>query len=519
MKRFTQDPPPQKGIDHKGQPDKPAETPPADAPKKEAAAPPPEPKPEPKTPTPEEAAAEAKLVIDTMFPGPGDAERKAKERAEKPAAPVIDPVKPPKEEPPKKNEEPAGKVELEPKKEEKPAAKPLPPPITEAISKDDLTPPPTPKPDAPAQPPAETPLDDEDQERLDGLARMEAEGTAPKGIIVQTQAFWEAEDAYIAAWEKENPGDTFNADALEHADFYANHEPAYDEKALKKAIKANFLESVEKSVIEKQEKKRAERELEQKAKDHAPKVATAINEAMAGMIADAGFKDIIEVDGKLKLDDAAYKALEAESPAINQILLEEAEPLAIQIREIENFREFGAQYQNDPSFAVRNSRGEHILPHRMLSEFTRDLEAEMANLPPEKTVRDGKRFVTHREYMQQCRSIYDSKGTEEQKQDAVNRLNENYYTIAYEDLKRALVVKYSNRATARIEQIGGRKKAPASATPPQTPPKKEAGNPPPTPTPTVKAPSLSPSDSVDTSKKPSSTGVITEQQVVTKFFG
>lgn len=49
-----------------------------------------------------------------------------------------------------------------------------------------------------------------------------------KDLEVKARQFWGkggAEDKYIAAWEKENPGQKFDAEAPEHASFYEKNEP------------------------------------------------------------------------------------------------------------------------------------------------------------------------------------------------------------------------------------------------------------------------------------------------------
>lgn len=406
---------------------------------------------ETKAPTDEQLAARAEEIMQGM----GFA----------PPTPKLETEPEKKPEPEKKDEkdekgegEGEGKGEAAPatppaaeKKEEKPPVT-VPPPITEAIDPKSLKPPPPPpEPEAPA---AED-LDDDDQETIDALARMERDGKAPKGIVDRTKKFWAAEAEYITKWQAEHPGEQFDLNSSEHSDFYEKHEPAYDEREFKKAQKLNLKEGIKREVAEEVKKETAAEEHQRKLREQAPRTAAAAHDAMKQMVADAGFKDEMTKDGALVLDKDVETKIDKASPHARAILIEEAELLTAQVAEIDKIKAFGDKYELKPDFSVKTKSGAHVLVHRMLTDFAETLEGEMAKLPPESTMREGRRFVTNDQFAEQLDGIMKSPGTNTAKQAAIDKLVSNYYTLGWDDIQAALIAKHSGRARTRIDQLGG----------------------------------------------------------------
>lgn len=402
---------------------------------------------EPKAPTDEQLAKRAEEIMQGMGFAPPTPK------------PETEPEKKP--EPEKKDEKGEGKGEGKgeatpatppaAKKEEKPPVT-VPPPITEAIDPKSLqAPPPPPKPEAP---PAED-LDDDDQETIDALARMEREGKAPKGIVDRTKKFWAAEAEYITKWQAENPGQQFDIDASEHSDFYEKHEPAYDEREFKKAQKLNLKEGIKREVADEVKKETAAEEFQRKQREQGPRTAAAAHDAMKEMVAQAGFKDEMTRDGALVLDKEVEAQIDKASPHARAILVEEAELLTAQVAEIDKIKAFGDKYELKPDFSVKTKSGAHVLVHRMITDFAETLEGEMAKLPPESTMREGRRFVTNDQFAAQLDGILKSQATNTAKQSAIDKLVSNYYTLGWDDIQAALIAKHSGRAKTRIEQLGG----------------------------------------------------------------
>jgi hypothetical protein len=116
-------------------------------------------------------------------------------------------------------------------------------------------------------------------------------------------------------------------------------------------------------------------------------------------------------------------------------------------------------------------------------------------------MRGGKRFVTVDEFAGQRDKILNSNATDAAKLRAINSLDENYYSIGYDDIRTALIALHSTRAQNKINSFGGIKM------PEGTPEPAKAGTatPPPAAAETKgakKAPSVSSaSDNTDTTKK------------------
>lgn len=486
------------GNDHKGKP-----TPPEKPPEKPPEVTPPAP-PAEKPLTAEELAAKAKEMTSFMFPKPG---RKQEPEPPPPAAPpvpaAVEPPKPP---------EPAPA----PKPEPKPEKKPLPPPIAEAVDPSQLQKP-TPKPE-PVKLVADG-LTDDDHETLAALARMEKDGKATPGMVDRTKRFWKDEEAYIAQWQTEHPGETFDPNAEAHFEFYDKNEPSYDEVEFNRAKKTNLREGIKKEVSEELRKETADETYAREMRDHAPKTEAAVHEALRDMVADAGFEDLMKKDGKVVLDKSVEEEIDKASPHARSILMEEAQVLSAEIAEIDRLEKFPGKYQIDPNLSVKLANGTYVQPHRMLMDFAVGLEKEIAALAPEDTVRDGKRFTTQDDFQAQVNRIMSSEATNEAKAKAFDKLTSNYYTLGWEDIRTALVVKHSTQAKAKIERFGGRKKS--DATPPAA---KTDTTPPPAAPPVVSQPSKAPSvssssDVVDTARKPQEASGITKESVVRTFWG
>lgn len=456
----------------------------------------------------EELEEQARRITEAMFAPPGGVPRPEKKE---PADKIIDPPpdKPAEPAPKKKDEPPPA----DPKKDEK--AKPVPPPIRDAIKPDQLQAPKQPKQDTPADE-----LTDEDDETIAALARMERDGKAPAGIVAKTKAFWDAEQKYIAKWTKDNPGQKYDLNDEAHETFYDGHEPIYDERELAKAKRVILEETITKNVTSQVSQKNEKENFERDLRDRKPYTARVVHESMLDMIAEAGFKEVLLTkDGTLRLDKEAEDAIDTASPHARDILLEEAEVLNMQVEEIDKLTAFPEKYQWQPNLSKKKKDGTVLLPHQMIYEYGMELEGMLAAIPPEQSVRDGKRFVTNVDYSAEANRILESPASQEAKRSAMEHLAANYYTIGPEDIKAALIVKHAHRAKAKIAKFGGVKKEEAAPAKTELPPalKKEE---PPVPAPSARAPSISSaSDSVDTGKKSAPTSKNTEEQVERVMWG
>lgn len=495
MRQFADDKPP------KGK-----EQPKPEAPPKDPPAPPAPEKTEAKAPTAEELAARAEEIMAGMFPDPRAKPPEENKPEPKPEEPPASPTPKADEKPPEKPAEPPA-----PKKD-----KPLPPPIAEAVTPEQLKPPPAPP--APKAPEADD-LDDEEQELLAAFARMEKEGKAPAGLADRTKKFWDKETGYIAQWEREHPGERFDAQAVEHAEFYEKNEPTYDEREMKRAKRANIEarddERVEKKVAAKMEAEQFARAM----REQEPKTRAAVHDAMKQMVAEAGFEDLMKKDGQLVLTKEIEAEIDKASPNARAILLEEAEVLSLQVAEIDKLGAFDGKYEINLNHASKTKSGQYLLTHRMLTEFYAEIENELASMAPQEAMRDGKRFVTSQQLNSEIERIKQSQATPEQKMAAFNRFSDHYYTLSLDDVKAALIAKHSNLAKAKIARFGGITNPPARRETPKPNPETPAPFDPP-PSVSSRPPSVSSaSDNVDTSRKGSAPSGKTADDVVNSMWG
>lgn len=447
-------------------------------------------------PTPEELAERANEFIESMFPDPR--KKKAAPKPDKPETPApLAEEKPPEE---KEEAPPEKKVETK-----------LPPPIGEAVKETDL-----PAPLAPA-PKAEIVTDDlsdKDRVTLAALAHMEQSGSAPKGMVARTKAFWTAEADYIAGWRKENKGTEFDPADPQHVEFYEKNEPNYDEESFDNARIEVITERKVAARSKQDDEKRAKEDSQRRRQEAEPRIANSVQESMTKLVAEAGYEDLMkDKDGKLSLTSTVAKAISDENPAALAVLLDETDILAAQIAEIEKFATLDG-YQHDEKMTVPLKSGLKIAPHAMIQELTMDLEKEIAALPPEQTVRAGKRFSTHGDFTSAVDRILGSKADNAAKGKAFDKLNREYYTIDWDDVKTAVIVKHTERAKARI---GTRSKI----SPKETAPKKEEPAQPKIPdfdtgaAPRNAPPSISSStDNVDTQRRNTGKGEKTADEVV-----
>lgn len=465
-------------------------------------------------PTEEELKAKSDEFLASMFPPPGGnkKETKAAKPPEKPiedAPPTETVAKPP--EPEKK--EPEAKTEPPPEKK-----KPLPPPIGEAVTSEQLKAEPAPtakkedaKPDT---------FTAKERKQIEAFARMEKDGTAPAGLTERVKAFWNTvEPQYIAQWEKENPGQKYDVNDPAHMEFYDKNEPAYDEDAFDEAVESNIEDRVVAKATAKTAQKTDADSYERQMREHAPRNAAVVHDAIKEMVAEAGFKDLMTKDGKLVLSKEIEAEIEKATPHAKAILVEEAEILGALVSEIDKLEAFPGQYQMQPGLKKKLKSGIAILPHEMLMDFASTLETELASQPPENTMRDGKRFVINEEFSREVERIMQSNAPEAAKAKAFDHLSSHYYTLTLEDTRAALIIKHSDAARRKIGKIGGAKDE--TPTPPPAKTDLPAGaefKTQDTP-PNRKAPSVSASDTVDTTKKAVPQSRITDEQFDKSMWG
>lgn len=364
-------------------------------------------------PTAEELAEQAKEFGDSFFSNKKPEAKKAEKK----------PVEPPKDE---------KKVEPEPEKKKEEERKPKKgarskilerlDQIDERISKaptpeEDETEPPRretnppegetdrSKPD-PKQPEIDLDLTEEEQEHLDALKVLER-NPKHKGASAKVLDFWSKLDAYQKRWEARNPGEKFKAEDTEHADFYAN-EPSFsdgDLRTARRTLRQEQIDNATKTAVDKVRKESIDPALEEFKRDKAvrdnmPFINASAQKraaALCALVSDE-FSKIVTTDNGPALSQEAVDKMAAEDPELFEIVNEHAEPVEIMVKEIEKVTRMPNHFRFDPNVKVKLSDGQSFRPHQQIMEAWELLEQRLSNLPADKQVWEGRRFMPGGEF-------------------------------------------------------------------------------------------------------------------------
>lgn len=373
---------------------------------------------------------------------------------------------PPKEEPKADDTDallPGGKKDepkpAEPAKEEPKVAQPA------VIDADDLAarvaeklkpqqPKPTPEPDPLAA------FSDEDKAQLRVLQHLQK--TNPKyknkDLVKETVNFWNAEMQYIAQWEKNNPGETFDKDDKAHENFYSKHEPELEPTDLEEArIDIRVQERLDARVGAEVEKRMAPlqqqvRETTRKQVEAAadPIIKESQAKAVAVMAAQAvpEFQEILK-DGKLTTE--AVAAMREKDPAALQAINREARVVNVLVREVERLAHMGEHFTYDPAMRESIEGGVVVRPHTEIAAIFEDVEESIAKGPKEGKIRDGRIFAP--------RVAFDRALTEAEAagdQNRVNAILNRFWIVGPDDVKQEIVRRSAEKVKGYLEVANSR---------------------------------------------------------------
>lgn len=347
-----------------------------------------------------------------------------------------------------------------------------------------------------------------------------------KNLATQFIDFYKAEPAYIAEWERNNPGKRFNPDDEEHEAFYERHEPKVDpdefadakDQMIRKSVTEEITQKVTQEVTERVSKefkpKVEEVEFKENLRTKAPEISKRADTgmiSMLGQIEDATVKESLVVDGQVVVNEETDKRLTEANPDKREIIDEEASLLRGLLHELHSMDELGDRYKADPR-AVR-----------LIGDVAFRVEKEMAG----KTASDGRKIITQDEWDARLRQIAQMPKTEQQA--AVREFVEKHCQLPAAAVEEALIKESTQRTNARlthlnklIERYSGAKGGNGT----QSPPKKE-GTPPPaenrpgtTPEPRRQKPpaTTSSTDKVGDGKGGGVKGGLTEESVANKLW-
>ena len=232
-------------------------------------------------------------------------------------------------------------------------------------------------------------------------------------LPAQFKSFVAKEAKYKAAWEKKNPGETFNPD--DHEEFYDQNSPQYedddyvDARAELKASEA--FERKQKAFEEKMAKREREGNIEKTAKEATADVADALATAMKG-------------------EKTSMKSLSSEDPVESEYAKEVQGELETLVGEL--YKVFGP--------GDRKPFNEENATHKGLEKRLFHYEGELLQLDPNETMMGDRQFTTLARF---------GKMSPDQK--------ERHWTIFLEPdlVKHYMVHEYSDKVKAKISAHEG----------------------------------------------------------------
>jgi hypothetical protein len=214
-------------------------------------------------------------------------------------------------------------------------------------------------------------LSKRDADKLRVFEEMAKEKSDEYGNLPsQFKAFVAKEAKYKAAWEKKNPGETFDPTADDHSEFYEQNEPVFDQddyvdaRAELKASEA--FERKQKALEEKMSEREKKAQFEKTAKEAISDVGDALATALKGEKTD-------------------LKSLASEDP-VQAKYVKEAQG------ELENLvEELFKVFTMDPN-SKKFDQNDKV--HSVLYKQLQSYEDQLLQMEPQETMMGQKRFTT-----------------------------------------------------------------------------------------------------------------------------
>lgn len=297
---------------------------------------------------------------------------------------------------------------------------------------------------------AEPALSPSRRDTLETAKFMEGNMDAYRGTGLQEQLkrYWQAEDAYKAAWLKEHPGQRYKSDDEAHNDFYAtNPMPDYspDDFEDARTLRREQMDQ-ERETRHREEIDRIKFEAE--AKRTEEEIQSTTQKAVEELYVNASdnVKAALTIDGKIVINEATLEKLEVEEPVYAQKLREHAAIMGGMIHELQRLTRFPQHVKIDPN----NPTHQHIL------NFADSIEQFLASRPKAETMRNGKTFLTQEDYMARSEQIRSSSAPLAAKKAQLKNLSTKFYFPDAEVIQEHLIKAVAKRARVEAEQIEAR---------------------------------------------------------------
>jgi hypothetical protein len=327
----------------------------------------------------------------------------------------------------------------------------------------------------PSPAPAKFEMTPDDKNDNDVLTFMEKKGQVAKGTTAKHAAFVQALAEYRAKWEKAHEGQEFDADADEHNDFYAKNQPEFDAVKFEEAAKEWDFEKRYQARARDDKSAQDEQiktiQRDRRVEKIMPAIITAQANAIADMIKDAdpdAFKLVSDANGGLDLNQGTLAKLMQYNRPLALRIVESAKNLDAAIEELRKFSDTEMQ-KLDYRF---NPAGNQV--HSYIAEIAHNSERLMLSAPAEKQIRDGKKFISGRDWNAKMNETHNDP---EKRRDFKSK----FWTFTPDDLEQLViasekgsvkgkVLEFEEYAESRAKARGAQPPAKAPETAPTTVP-------------------------------------------------
>lgn len=197
----------------------------------------------------------------------------------------------------------------------------------------------------------------------------------------------QAETDYIAKWEKEHDGETFDGDADEHDAFYNKIRPNYDQKDFKAAEKSLLKNEVRNEVRKEVSEEIRTREVEsERRREKAAQIQPEVDRLMIATLGDM-IREVDPDNGELAKDWASMQTLDEKNPLLADVMVavhNETKPAILSTMRL--FRSVEAPDANNPV-------------HQRVFNLIENAEQRISQLPiKQRYDEEGRLFATQSDY-------------------------------------------------------------------------------------------------------------------------
>lgn len=250
--------------------------------------------------------------------------------------------------------------------------------------------------DAPPAKPPEAPPELPEEFRRDAAVFEEMARLDPKkynGIRQTLSRYTAEENKYIAKWEAENEGETFDGDDPVHNDFYKKVRPDFDEKDFEQAKESLIEERAVKRAEERVEERIRQRESEsENRRERTAKIKPEVETEMFGLIAEM-VNETAPEHSELAKDWASIQKLDEENPLLADTIVEahnQTKPLIEATMRL--FRNIDHYDEKNPL-------------HQQIGQLVTEAETAVLKMPVKDRYDDhGRLFATQAEYSKMDRT-------------------------------------------------------------------------------------------------------------------